>query len=195
MTKKISRIHQRVMNKLKLPKGLAKAIVSRQYAPDEPIDETKKRVTFMSQEVAQQHRYDPEKDVLISIGDCDVPELRFFHPPKEVLTVRFNDSIERHQEGLGYRLMGREDGKKIVEFVLKHENAQNIIVHCKYGQSRSKGVALAIAEATKRTVLYANSMGRLRRYREADDDGYYNRRAYELVLMASMEHDMELPTA
>lgn len=71
-------------------------------------------------------------------------------------------------------------------------HARNIIVHCKYGQSRSKGVALAIEKMTKRDVLYANSNGRLRKYREEDDDGYYNRRAYELVLMEHMEHEMRL---
>lgn len=126
---------------------------------------------------------------LVSISDSGMEPPVLKHQPLEVLALSFNDSVtESETRDLGWKKMDREDGKKVVEFVLKHKDAPNIVVHCNVGESRSKGAALAIGEITKRSILHANDFGRVTNYKP-HDNSYFNRRVYELILMEHMLKD------
>lgn len=46
----------------------------------------------------------------------------------------------------GYTSMSDEDAKNIVNFVFKHNDVNNIVVHCDAGISRSAGVAAALSK-------------------------------------------------
>ena len=85
----------------------------------------------------------------------------------------------------GWRQMNREDGYKVVQFALKHENSPNIVVHCNVGESRSKGAALAIAEFTGRVALHMSDRGRVTQHERTRYD-FFNRRVYEMILMEHM---------
>lgn len=58
---------------------------------------------------------------------------------------------------------------------------QNIIVHCNYGQSRSKAAAIAINIMTGRSILHCDDYGRIAQYKEGDRS-FYNRRVYGMIL-------------
>lgn len=144
--------------------------VAKEKAEEEAILNAPKKVTFMSRTDAMDHVY-RDCEVLISISDTKTAAPTFKHPPQDMLELHFNDHVTYLDEGLGLRWMMMEDGKAIAEFVAKHTDKRNIIVHCNYGESRSKAVAMAIAAFTDRRVLRVNSWGKTQAYREGHDKG------------------------
>lgn len=197
MSIKISRIHARLQKAV-----LGKIFHVDQHAEDEtgkvaaslgihdgdPKHEPKKRVMFMGRDTVRRHKFNPE-DVLISISDSGIEPPLLSHQPLEVLALAFHDHVTANEiKDLGWRQMNREDGIKIVEFVLKHTDAPNIIVHCNVGESRSKGAALAISEITDRSTLHVSDNGRITNYKRREHD-YFNRRVYEMILMEHMRLD------
>jgi len=89
----------------------------------------------------------PKEDaVLISIT---VPESSFVMYNKEykdVLGLKFHD-IDTQSDLLGLKVISKDDVKQIYEFVNKYKNNINhIVVNCDAGQSRSAGVAAALAK-------------------------------------------------
>lgn len=134
--------------------------------------ERPKRVYFMSRNDASGYPFRPD-DVVISITDTHDQPPQFFHQPKEVLHRAFHDHVTAYSEHHhGHRWCRLEDGEAIVEFVQKHKDAPNIIVHCNMGQSRSKAAAIAIGELTGRDVKFMHyRTGQLVAYRDDGDHG------------------------
>ena len=114
----------------------------------------------------QQHK---ESSIIISISDSYdfFPNINstYFNGVKSVLFVSFDDIQEingkserfwKKDEGLifdsltgvSYKLISKEDAKKIVDFVIAwKDKVDKIIVHCNAGISRSSGVCAAIMKA------------------------------------------------
>lgn len=107
-----------------------------------------------------------------------------------MLVLAFNDSVTSHDvHELGWKRMDSTDGLKIVEFVLKHKNSPNVVVHCNVGESRSKGAALAISKITERIAFHVSDRGRITQHQEKEYD-FFNRRVYEMILMEHMRRDI-----
>lgn len=81
---------------------------------------------------------DPDKDAVVF---CKAP----YSPLIAVCRVWFDDiDQKRNHDDV---LMSREDAEKIKNFIERYKDkAQQIIVHCEAGQSRSAGVMAAIKE-------------------------------------------------
>ncbi|BAW19242.1 hypothetical protein [Ralstonia phage RP31] len=157
----------------------------RNNATNAPTD--KRNVIFMGRDIASGYRFRPD-DVCISITDTHAEPPQFFHPPKEVLHRGFHDHVTAYDEHhFKHRWAQIADGEAIVDFVLKHTDSPNIIVHCNYGQSRSKAAALAIAEFTGRNVLYANRDGRIVAFPPDGDEGNY--RVRSVIMHAHMDRE------
>lgn len=188
-----ARLHKTILGRLYPAKHKAAeqplpVIPSSDIHDDGPKGKPMKRVAFMSRPAVQSHPFGPE-DVLISISDSGMEPPVLKYQPLEVLALAFSDSVtEKEVHELGWRKMDHEDGKKVVEFVLKHTDAPNIIVHCNLGESRSKGAALAISEITDRIAFHVCDRGRITQHEEKQYD-FYNRRVYELILMEHMRRD------
>jgi predicted protein tyrosine phosphatase len=138
-----------------------------------------RRVTFMSRAEASSYQF-REGEVLISISDTLTEPPALKHQPSDMLALHFNDHVTSMDIELGMRWMRPEDGLAIAEFVRKHTDKRNVIVHCNYGEMRSKAVAMAIAAAEERRVLHVNWRGATVAYREKSDVG--NRRVYAITL-------------
>jgi predicted protein tyrosine phosphatase len=114
------------------------------------------KVTVMNRHQAVYYCYkeNSEPTLMISISD---PRMKYVDKPfcapnnmiAEILPLMFSDADK--PEGwdvYGNRvtsvdLMTDEDGKKVAEFLNRH-NGEHVIVHCDGGISRSSGVAAAI---------------------------------------------------
>lgn len=183
--KKLSKIQQRLAGNIIPPRrsvfAQPAAVVSQSVKQEDAISGPKKRVIFMSREVVKSYRFDPAKDVLISISDTDARLPYLSQQPLETLALFFHDDPSVQEEREGHRWIMAEDGEKIVNFVLKHEDCNNIIVHCNYGQSRSKAAAIAISNMTGRSILHSDDYGRIAQYKESANS-HYNRRVYEMIL-------------
>ena len=192
MAIKISRIHARIMSKLSPKPPTVDEFVAATPAAGirdgDPKGKPMKRVAFMSRSAVQRHAFGYD-DVLISISDSGIEPPGLSHQPKEVLALAFHDHVSDSEvKELGWRKMNHADAKTVVEFVLKHENSPNIVVHCNVGESRSKAVALAIAEFTERVVFHMSDRGRITQHERTQYD-FFNRRVYELILMEHMRLD------
>ena len=87
--------------------------------------------------------------IIVSITDPDRDVVRFCNAPNSnilgICRVSFDD-IDRKQSPDDI-LMSQEDAKKIKAFVERYKGrAEQIIVHCEAGVSRSAGVMAAIKE-------------------------------------------------
>jgi predicted protein tyrosine phosphatase len=148
-----------------------------------------KRVIFMSRQEAEYHPFDLE-DVLISICDTGVAAPTLIKEPKERIVVDFHDYVSRGGEAAGHHWITHEQAMEIAQFVQKHTDVRNIMVHCNYGESRSKAVAMAIHHHKGRSILRSNSNGIIVPYQENSDVG--NQRVYSLVsdmLLHASEED------
>lgn len=139
-----------------------------------------KRVIFMSRADVAHYRFRKDKEVLISISDTNTEAPYLENEPGDILKLNFNDHVTSQDVRMGLRWMNMEDGLAAAAFVRKHTDKQNIIVHCNYGESRSKAMAMAIAAAEDRRVLRINAAGNCVAYREKDDIG--NSRVYSIML-------------
>ena len=164
---KVSKMQQRVNNKVN---GVVNpSLVSRFYPPPvkpKTVDmkSAEKKVIFMSRNAASFYQYQPG-DVLISVSDSGKTPPDLAKQPAEVLALDFHDEVYTKAESdLGWRRANMEDGAKIAEFVLKHTDATNILIHCNYGEQRSKGIAFAISDFTGRHLHTVNSGGSVVEY-------------------------------
>lgn len=158
---------------------------------DEKALSAPKRVIFMSRHEASYYPFEPE-DVLISICDTGEDGPKLSKEPKDHITIDFHDYVDRGGEAQGHHWITAEQAHQIAQFVQKHTDVRNIIVHCNYGQSRSKAVAFAIHHHAEpeRSILRSNSNGILVPYKENSDVG--NHRVYSLVsdmLLHASEED------
>lgn len=165
---KISKLQQRLAsgkNKRRSVFAQPAAVMSQSVYKEDETNGPIKRVIFMGRDVVKGYRFN-ENDVVISVSDCDTPVPVFEHRPKEVLRLSFQDYVtELERKQFGWHWMKAGDGDLIAEFVQKNKDADTIVVHCNYGQSRSKAIAIVIAEYTKRKLLYVNDFGSIVAYR------------------------------
>lgn len=139
------------------------------------------RVIFMSRDDVQCHPFNAAEDVLISISDTGVAPPALSSSPKDMVAIDFHDWVSPEGQKQGHHWFLPEQAKQVAEFVQKHTAVRNIMIHCNYGESRSKGVAMAIHHHTeqKRSVFHTNSRGSIVPYHENGDVG--NSRVYGLV--------------
>jgi len=83
-----------------------------------------------------------KNSVLIAIHDPDSK------PHKKEDIKGFKDVLQIHfwdlEEDVGnYKIITKEQGKIIKDFILKHKDTK-FLIHCHAGQSRSAGVAMAV---------------------------------------------------
>jgi predicted protein tyrosine phosphatase len=153
-----------------------------QLIADEEARHAEKRVIFMSRDTAARYPFTAD-DVLVSISDTFVKPPEFTTPPQDSVAVDFHDYIPYAGSNEGHHWITFEQGIDIANFVLKHTDKRNIIVHCNYGESRSKAVAMAIkACMPERAVMRSNNYGNLVAYTEKDDVG--NHRVHSIMLDA-----------
>ena len=122
------------------------------------------KVVFMSQEWAEAYLPRPH-EAIISITDHGTPNADLNAGWHAVLRISFDDvdPIESPAEP-GEDLIEIQDqqAERIASFVRNNFHAvDTVVVHCKYGQSRSAGVAKAIAKqhglAFPEGYAYANN--------------------------------------
>lgn len=102
-----------------------------------------KKFTVMSRNAARRFSFGniEEKTIIISITDV-CSENNRFHPNPNIVgicEVKFDD-VEKGEQFC----ITKKDAEKIVNFVRKNEDVDNIIVHCEAGVSRSAGCCAAI---------------------------------------------------
>lgn len=148
-------------------------VTAEQAAWDNP-----RRVIFMSRDDAKAHTYNSHEDVLISISDTGVAQPAITSSPKDILAIDFHDHIwsDTPKEAHWYMI---EQAEQVAQFVHKHTDIRNILVHCNYGESRSKAMALAISKMTGRSIMRSTG-GSIRPYKTNDDVG--NHRVYSLTM-------------
>jgi len=91
--------------------------------------------------------YVPEQgSICVSIGERSLPEANVpVGSYKAVLRLVFDDITREH--GAGWILFNEQQARQILSFVREHIDAPGLIVQCAFGESRSPGVALGIADA------------------------------------------------
>lgn len=146
-----------------------------------------KRVIFMSRDDASCYRFNADEDVLISISDTGVSAPAISHVPKDMLAIDFHDHVYSNSPE-EHRWYMRDQAKQVAQFVIKHTDIRNIVIHCNYGEQRSKAMALAIKHDTKRSVFKCTG-GIVKPYLESGNKG--NERVYDLtahMLLACSEN-------
>lgn len=102
-----------------------------------------KKFTVMSRSAARKFSFGdiPEKTIIISITDVNSEYNRFNHQSNlvDVCHVKFDD-VEKGEENC----ITKSDAQKIVDFMKKYDDIQNVIVHCEAGVSRSAGCCAAL---------------------------------------------------
>ena len=130
-----------------------------------PLD----RVLFVSQNRAEAMR-PPGRCGLISITDPGRAPAQLEDGWAAVLRLSFHDvdPISRPEEVEDLREITRAQAEQIARFCLSEPGCRRIVVHCRYGVSRSAAVAKALSEAAGLAFP-----------RDYDD---HNRFVYRLVL-------------
>jgi predicted protein tyrosine phosphatase len=82
--------------------------------------------------------------ILIRITDPQQPLLELKYPEKynDILILKFLDTNNKNEDG-AFLL---KDAMTILNFIDKNKNAENIFVHCDFGQSRSPAIAQSLAK-------------------------------------------------
>lgn len=102
-----------------------------------------KKFTVMSRSGARRFSFGniAEKTVIISITDVDSDNNRFNRQSNIVgiCEVKFDD-VEKGEKNC----ITKNDAQKIVDFMKRHEDVPNVVVHCEAGVSRSAGCCAAL---------------------------------------------------
>ena len=129
-----------------------------------------KKMQILSKLVAQDTVY-PPRTIIISITSPEGGYAEFKHEENvlDILRLRFHDV----ESNMGvYKPMSEAQAREVALFIQKYiKEAENIVVHCEAGISRSSGTAMAIYE------YLGGDIGDI-----ADSPRYYpNRTCYKLV--------------
>lgn len=93
-----------------------------------------------------------EPYIIISIQDTQNKGFGLQFTPtnycKDVLTLYFDD-IDRDSQGL--QMITPAMGEQIIKFVESYPYINHIVIHCLYGQCRSKGVGAALSKVYNNT--------------------------------------------
>ncbi len=110
---------------------------------------TLKRVLFVSQPIAERMRV-PLATALISITDVGAPQANLAHGWAHLLRLSFDDvDPVDYPVDIEERLRPISDAQalELAAFVAGLEpSCTRLVVHCRYGQSRSSAIAKAICE-------------------------------------------------
>lgn len=102
-----------------------------------------KKVTYISRSRAQS-TLPPENSVIISLHDASEDPASLLDGWKDRLTLCFHDADEGT---LGLTLFNQDMAKQILKFVQEHSSsAEELVVHCQMGVSRSAAVAMFLSE-------------------------------------------------
>ena len=99
-------------------------------------------IHFLSREAATLFEPTGEYPVIISITDPGEQQADLEPGWFDVLRLEFHDIDGRFGD---FRLFSQADAGSVVSFLDKHREADQVVVHCRYGQSRSAAVALYVA--------------------------------------------------
>lgn len=101
------------------------------------------KFTVLSRENAKRYTYEihNHKYVIISISDLKDEPVKFNHTSElvDVLRLWFDDEENNHPN-----CISEDDGNKIINFINKHKDIDECVVHCTAGISRSAGVCAAL---------------------------------------------------
>lgn len=100
------------------------------------------QIRFLPRAVAAQYRPAPGA-VLISIHDRSEPPLTPQAGWADVLIQRFHDT---DGETSGLEVFSEDQARELLAFVERHQDCNELVVHCSLGQSRSAGVAIYLSE-------------------------------------------------
>jgi predicted protein tyrosine phosphatase len=116
----------------------------------------------------------PPGAVLISVYDRGDGPAAIPEGWKDVLRLRFHDT-----DGslLGLDVFSLLQAQEILEFLGRNVNCEHVYVHCAAGQSRSAGIALALAEAMGVPAFRQEN-------RMEWNDPWYNRKVYSTMRTA-----------
>lgn len=179
---KTSKIQQRLANKGRVPVSRTAVFPP---AKEVPFEDGKKYVTYMSRDTVTRYAF-KEDDILISISNSDAQPPAFVTPPKEMLALHFNDYVDALERERGIKSFSPEIAEEIAQFLKRNTDARNIIVHCNYGESRSRAVALCIAETLEYEALTLSNTGNLTRHKQYHGRG--NDRVYYSLFRAIADH-------
>lgn len=114
-----------------------------QPTADAPPLQAVQKVVFLSRERAEVTRGEPGA-VIVSIHDASEPAATLRTHWAERLTLKFHDTEDEEGVQTPYT---DTDARQVLQMVLRHRHtAPAIYVHCRHGQSRSAGIAIAISE-------------------------------------------------
>ena len=99
-------------------------------------------IRFLPRAVAAQYRPVPGS-ALISIHDRSEPPLTPQDGWADVLVQRFHDT---DGETMGLEVFSEEQAREVLAFVERHQDCDELVVHCSLGQSRSAAVAIYLSE-------------------------------------------------
>lgn len=137
------------------------------------------RVLIMSRDEAEQFIGGPN-DVCISIRSVGASPANLCSSWRDVLRLYFDDVAGYDQVPDGAIDLSGEDAARVVEFALKHRDAERLVVHCEAGISRSVAIGLALS------TEFAGYWAFPRWYdRERRGNRYiHNRRVFDRVVVA-----------
>ncbi|WP_434715652.1 hypothetical protein [Paraburkholderia sp. A3RO-2L] len=99
-------------------------------------------IRFLPRAVAETYRPDPGS-VLISIHDRSEPPMTPRAGWADVLVLRFHDTDGAM---MGMEVFSDDQARQVLDFVGRHQECTELVVHCQMGQSRSAAVALYLSE-------------------------------------------------
>lgn len=113
-----------------------------------------KNFITMSREQARRYSYEnvSEDYIIISINEVTDKQLKFDRNMrlKDVLYLYFEDISELKD---GHITMTDKDAVDILNFIDKHKDINNIIIHCTAGASRSVSIRCALEEVYNKRVI------------------------------------------
>lgn len=101
-----------------------------------------KRITFLPRHLAQAHEPGPSA-ALISFRDPDLSPLSPRPGWRDALFIACHDA---DAPGEGLVIFSAEQARACVDFAMRHQGLDELVINCELGQSRSAGVALALSE-------------------------------------------------
>jgi len=105
-------------------------------------------IKIFHEEVAK--RYNPANNSVIIRALNPCCEGKYIKLPNEskysdVLVLYFTDARRSRSSNQNNKFFSKEDAINIVKFFRRYKNIDEIIVHCTVGETRSPGIALALA--------------------------------------------------
>lgn len=131
-----------------------------------------KSVVFYPRAIAEQLR-PTNGQVIVSIHDRVQGPASLQEGWKDVLFLSFHDTDVAKE---GYDLFNESQAKDVIDFIAKHKDVEQIVVHCTMGVSRSAAVAMFISDQQERSLFQQG-----RAFFHPDRPAQYNRLVYSTL--------------